>query len=103
MAGEPKPKPTQSEVDELLAAARATRKRPSRTLWIAALVVSIACVAGLAYGLVTSWDAEPDRERIASASRGSGSGSGFGVGLVIGIGAGIAIGSLIAVRRRQSD
>lgn len=101
MAGEPKPKPTQSEVDELLAAARATRKRPSRTLWIAALVVSIACVAGLAYGLVTSWDAEPDRETIKTASRSTG--SGFGVGLVIGIGAGIAIGSLIAARRRQPD
>ena len=101
MASEAKPKPTQSEVDELLAAARATRKRPSRTMWIAALVVSVLCVAGLAYALITDWNAEPDRQTIKKVSRSTG--GGFTAGLVIGIGAGIAIGSLIAVRRRQAD
>jgi hypothetical protein len=99
VASEAKPKPTQSEVDVLLAAARATRKRPSRTMWIAALVVSVLCVAGLAYAMITDRNAEPERAAMKDVKRTSG--SGFTLGLVIGIGAGIAIGSLIAVRRRQ--
>ena len=93
------PKPTDAEVEALLAAAKATRKRPSRGMWIAAIVVSLVCVAGLAYGLVTNWDAPPDKGATKSAT--GGSSSGFGLGLMIGIGVGLAIGSVLAVRRRQ--
>jgi hypothetical protein len=76
-----------------------SERKPSRTLWLAAILVSVVCVGGLAYGLVTSWDAEPDRtlpdREPATRS------SGFGLGLLVGIGAGIVIGSLLAIRRRS--
>lgn len=77
--------------------------KPSRRLWIAALVVSVVCVAGLAYALVVDWDTEPDRrpemlQKREEARRGNG---GFYLGLALGIGAGIVIGSLIAARKRE--
>ena len=72
---------------------------PSRRLWVAAIVVSAVCVAGLAYALVVDWDTKPMRA-LPRATAG-GNGSGFGLGLMIGIGAGIAVGSLIALRKRQ--
>jgi hypothetical protein len=95
---EPSDKPTDAEVEALLAAAKATRKRPSRGMWAAALVMSVACVIGLAYGLVTSWDAVPDKSAVKSAA--ATSGSGFYLGLMIGIAVGIAIGSALALRKR---
>ena len=94
-------KPTEAEVAALLATADAVRKRPSRGLWIFAIVVSVVCLLGLGYGLITYWDTEPDKATIKSGTN-SGSGSGFGLGLMIGLGAGIAIGSGLALRRRQS-
>jgi hypothetical protein len=94
-------KPSDAEVEALLASAKATRKRPSRTLWIAAVIVSVLCVGGLVYGLVTNWDAEPDPEVVKSASRVNRSGSGFVLGVMVGLGAGIAIGSALAQRKRQ--
>ena len=74
--------------------------RPSRKLWIAALVVSAICVAGLAYGLVTEWDTEPAKplERTGGPATG---GSGFGLGLLVGVGAGVVIGTLIAIKKRE--
>jgi hypothetical protein len=101
-------KPTDAEVAALLASAEAVRKRPSRGLWFLALVVSLVCVLGLGYGLLTYWDTEPERATIKAggdntATGGSPtSGTGFGLGLMIGLGAGIAIGSGLALRRRQS-
>ena len=89
------PKPTDAEVEALLASAKATRKRPSRGLWIAALVVSVVCVAGLAYGLITSWDAEPEKINLRSHDN-----SGFVLGLMIGIGIGVALGTVLALRKR---
>lgn len=92
--------PDEAEVQALLASAAATRKKPSRGLWMFALVVSVACVVALAWGLVTYWDEPPEQATIKPAARESS--SGFGLGLVVGIGVGIAIGSVLALRRRQS-
>jgi hypothetical protein len=107
---EPKPKregaavvgkPTEAEVAALLATADAVRKKPSRGLWMLAIVVSLVCVIGLGYGLITHWDTQPDKAMIRSGASGNSNGTGFGLGLMIGLGAGIAIGSVLAVRRRR--
>ncbi len=74
------------------------RKRPSRGLWIAALVVSAICVGGLVYGLVFGWDAQPTP---TAHTAGTSNGTGFGLGMMVGIGAGIAIGALLGLRRRS--
>lgn len=74
--------------------------RPSRKLWIAALVVSAICVAGLVYGLVTEWNTAPEKP-LERADRPAATGSGFGLGVIVGIGAGIVIGSLIALKKRD--
>jgi hypothetical protein len=97
----PKPNPTEAEVAALLATAEAVRKRPSRGLWIFALAVSVVCLVGLGYGLLTHWNTEPDKTAIKSGASSSANGSGFGIGLMIGLGAGIGIGSMLALRRRQ--
>jgi hypothetical protein len=76
------------------------QNRPSRQLWLAAIVVSILCVGSLAWGLINDWD-EPAQKKPEPAVQGSG-GSGFGLGLMIGLGAGVVVGSLIALRKRQS-
>lgn len=91
--------PDEAEIRELLAGARAARKKPSRPLWIAALVVSVVCVVALAWGLMRSWDEPPSQATIQPTARETG--SGFGSGLLVGLGAGIAIGSVLALRRRQ--
>src|SRR5262245_48337438 len=70
---------------------------PSRRVWIAAIVVSVICVAGLVYALIADWDTKPSHN--LPRRGGDGGGSGFGLGLMIGIGAGIALGSLIALRK----
>jgi hypothetical protein len=94
-------KPDEAEVRALMAVASGTRKRPSRGLWIVALVVSAICVGLFAYGIVKHWD-EPPEEITLERKPPRQSGSGFGIGLVIGVAAGIAIGSVLAMRRRQS-
>jgi hypothetical protein len=71
---------------------------PSKRMWIAAIVVAVICVSGLVYGLVVDWNTPPDK--LPTRSERSG-GNGYGAGLMIGIGAGIAIGSLIAIRRKR--
>ena len=68
-------------------------------MWIAAIVVAVICVSGLVYGLVTDWDTPA--EKLPSRGERAPRGSGFGAGLMIGIGAGIAVGSLIAIRRKR--
>jgi hypothetical protein len=74
-------------------------QKPSRTLWIAAILVAVLCVGGLAYGLITDWNAEPDQTVLPAAQ--SSRHGGFAFGLLVGIGAGIVIGSLIAVRKKR--
>lgn len=75
-------------------------QRPSRTLWIAAIAVSVICIAGLAYALIVEWDTEATSTLQRPATSSGSGGSGFGLGLLIGIGTGITIGSLIALRKR---
>lgn len=74
-------------------------QKPSRTLWIAAIVVSLICIGGLAYGLVMDWNTPPDRTLPSRPAQATG--SGFGLGLIVGIGAGVVLGSLIALRKRS--
>ncbi len=92
--------PDDAEVQALLAAAAATRKKPSRGLWIAAIVVSVVCVVALGWGLINHWDQSPEPKAIKPTTQQGG--RGFGLGLMVGIGVGIAIGSVLALRRRQS-
>lgn len=74
--------------------------RPSRQLWLAAIVVSVICVGGLAWGLIQHWN-EPVEQARPAVARETGSSGGFGLGLVIGLCVGVALGSLLALRRRQ--
>ena len=41
--------------------------RPSRQLWIAAIVVSVICVGALAWGVLNYWD-EPARKTLEPAA-----------------------------------
>lgn len=77
------------------------QNRPSRQLWLAAIVVSAICVGGLAWGLVQHWD-EPVRQPRPVAHEGGTAtgGSGFGLGLVVGLCVGVALGTVLALRRR---
>jgi hypothetical protein len=74
--------------------------RPSRRTWIAALVVSVVCLAGLAYGLVSDWNTPPARP-LPAAQRHATEGSGFSLGLLVGLGGGVVLGSLLALRKRD--
>ena len=75
-------------------------QKPSRRLWIFALVVSALCVGGLVYALIVERDT-PAETRSISGPVTSGGSSGFGLGVLVGIGAGIVIGSLIALRKKS--
>ncbi len=74
-------------------------QRPSRKLWIVALLLSSLCVGGLVYALIVERDT-PAEHRSTTGPVTTGGSSGFGLGLLVGIGAGIVIGSLIALRKR---
>jgi hypothetical protein len=73
-------------------------QRPSRRLWIFAIIVSVLCVSGLVYALIVERDTPAERRSTTGPV--TGSGSGFGLGVLVGVGAGVLIGSLIALRRR---
>jgi len=79
---------------------RAARERKPlpRGVWIAAAIVSVACVAGLAIAWIE------DRDTVAVKhldEHSSATGSGLWLGLLVGLGLGIAIGSVLAVRRNR--
>jgi hypothetical protein len=69
-------------------------------MWIVALAVSVVCVGGLAYALITEWNTEPTRG-LEPAHRAATGGSGFTIGIVIGIAAGVVLGTLLATRKRD--
>jgi hypothetical protein len=77
--------------------AKQARSRPTRGLWIGALVVSAICVVALVIGYLTHGPAEARGPRPEAPS------SGFGTGLLIGLVLGIALGSAIALRKRDRD
>jgi hypothetical protein len=75
--------------------------KPSRRMWLVAIMASMLCVAGLIYALVTDWDAPADRQLEPTQRQVASGGSGFSLGLVLGIGAGVVLGSLLAMRSRD--
>jgi hypothetical protein len=82
---------------EVVADAKRLRRPTPRWIWIASLVVSAACLGGLAIGWIedrNTVSAHP-LERHEAAHE-----SGFGVGLLVGLGAGLLIASVALVRRR---
>jgi hypothetical protein len=74
-------------------------QKPSRRLWIVAVVVSALCVGGLVYALIVERDTPAELRSTTGPVR-SGGNSGFALGVLVGVGAGIVIGSMIALRRR---
>ncbi len=79
-------------------AARTERKPFSRGVWTAALLVSVACVLGLAIGWWQDHDTvatKPLQHPAVIAS------NGLWIGLLVGLGVGIALGSLFAVRKNR--
>lgn len=74
-------------------------QRPSRNLWIAAIVVSLVCVGGLAYGLIMDWNT-PAAHTLPRGPAAP-SGTGFGLGLLIGVGVGVVLGSIVALRKSR--
>lgn len=88
-------------LDEILAVGRQTRKRPSRGLWIAALIVGALGVAGFAVAMLSEpapASEVPHLPRQPSAQDGGG---GLGIGLWIVAGAGIAI--AVAISRQRAS
>lgn len=87
---------TEAKAREIERSARQRKPLP-RGLWIAAFVVSAACVAGLAIAWIQ------DRHTVALKhldAHSSATGSGLWLGLLVGLGLGIAIGSVLAVRKK---
>lgn len=79
--------------------ARKTRRRPSRALWIAALLVGVACA--IAFVMLMLADEAPSPVAKPTAESGS-QGRGFTAGLVVGGVLGIAVGFAIARQRHSS-
>jgi hypothetical protein len=74
------------------------RKPWSRGFWIAAIVISVACVVGLAVAWIE------DRDTVALKHLDHQSpvvNSGLWLGLLVGLGLGIAIGSVLAARGKR--
>lgn len=80
-------------------AVRRARRPWPRSLWLTALVVSAACLIGLAVAWLQDRHtvAEHPLERRAAAHE-----SGFGFGLLVGAGIGIAVAGVALARKRES-
>ena len=79
---------------------RSARRRTPvpRSVWIAAIVISVGCVVALAIAWIQ------DRDTVALKhldEHSSAAGSGLWLGLLVGLGLGIAIGSVLAVRGKK--
>ena len=78
--------------------ARTERSKPSRTLWIVALLLGVACAIGFALLMFADGAAPTTGPQRMVEDRGLGFGAGILVGVVIGIAVGFAI-----ARQRQSS
>lgn len=81
---------------KILTAARGERKSSSRTVWIVALVVGVACAIAFVVLMLGDGATSPQPKPATSDH-----GLGFGTGVIVGIVVGVALGFAIA-RQRQS-
>lgn len=88
--------PDESRAAEILRAAKAERRKPSRGLWIVAAVIGASCAIG--FVLLFVGERSPQAVTTPVEDRGLG----FGAGILVGVVVGIAVGYSIA-RQRQSD
>jgi peptidoglycan/LPS O-acetylase OafA/YrhL len=88
----------EATIEAIVRGARATRKKPSRRMWIAAAIVGIASVIGFVLLMVSDETAAPARP----ASPGSHA-YGFAAGVLVGLVVGIAIGFAVARQRHSSS
>lgn len=79
--------------------ARSARKRPTRSMWIAALVVSIGCVTALGFAWLAERDTPSEVDKLPRAK--AAENSGLGLGLLVGLGVGIVVGGLFALKKRE--
>jgi H+/Cl- antiporter ClcA len=87
----------EAKAREIELAARAQRRPLPRGVWIASFVVSIVCVIGLAI----AWLQDRNTPAVKTLDHKSPPHeSGLWLGLLVGIGLGIAIGSVLAARRK---
>ena len=85
-----------AQIAAIVAAGRATRRRPSRGTWIAAVAVSAICALGFVLLIVGSGAGEPSAPAPSRAAGGCAGGLGLGIGLGIGIG-------FLLGRRQRAD
>jgi hypothetical protein len=90
----------ESEARAIAQSARHTRTKLPRSVWIVAIVVAALCVGVFVIGVLVGGTGGG-----ATAPRkpDTGDAGGFWLGLTIGIGAGIAIGSTLALRKRDRE
>jgi uncharacterized membrane-anchored protein len=89
---------TEAKARAIVLAARAERRPLPRGVWITAIVVSVTCAAGLAIAWIEERDTVSTKPLDHRAVE---SGSGMWLGVLVGLALGIAIGSVLALRRRE--
>jgi hypothetical protein len=98
---------TDDRLAAIVAEGRATRRRPSRLMWLAAAIVGAVCAIGFVlllvpYGEPAGDGAAGGAGRPAEPSRAISRGAGCAGGLGLGLGLGVAIGFALA-RRQAGD
>ncbi|HEU0029590.1 MAG TPA: hypothetical protein VFQ53_03080 [Kofleriaceae bacterium] len=92
--------PDEQAIAKILAVGRATRKRPSRALWIAAAIVGVACAVTFVV-LMTAEPAPPAARPTTPPE--TDHGVGFVTGVVVGLLVGLALGVALARQRAAPD
>ncbi len=75
---------------EIVDAARASRPRTPRWVWVLSLAIGAVCLAAFAYAMLAG-RGTPSHPPIVPSESGLGFGTGVAVGLVMGIGIGFAV------------
>jgi hypothetical protein len=93
---------TERAAQEIVRKASADRPRPTRSMWIAALVVGVVCLASLAIGFATAEREPTQMPQLGSGVRRPIHATSHGYSGVFVIGAvSIIIASLVVARRRR--